>query len=160
MFDEPTPVLSKLEPATLREDAPPNRGTLRVQFGEDSAMTPLDPSALPKHRIPPRWTRIALLGFRRAPCASGGPGGLGGEFSGGLPIPWQKLVDPLGGMIGQFGEDEGEPGVGIDLIQFASLDECVDGRRSSPPFIGSGEGPIASAHGRAMRARPHCLKGK
>jgi len=35
-------------------------------------------------------------------------------------------------MIRQFGENEGKPGVRIDLIEFTSLDERIDGSGSPP----------------------------
>lgn len=44
----------------------------------------------------------------------------------GRPVPGQKHVDALGGMVRQSPEDVGEPRVGIDVVE---LDE-VDGLRS------------------------------
>ena len=71
--------------------------------------------------------------------------------SGGLPIPGKQLVDLLGGMIGQFGECEGKPRLRIDVIQFARLNERIDGGGAASAFIRSGKGPIASSYGHATQ---------
>jgi hypothetical protein len=36
-------------------------------------------------------------------------------------------ADTLGRMIGQAGEDVGEPGTGVDVVKFGGLDQGVDG---------------------------------
>jgi hypothetical protein len=38
------------------------------------------------------------------------------------PLPWQELVDPLGGMIGQVGEHVGEPGLRVDIVELGGRD--------------------------------------
>ena len=53
-----------------------------------------------------------------------------------LPIPGQKFVDPLGGMVLQAGEDVGEPGVsGADLpdwfLKRVGFALCSDGARGA-----------------------------
>ena len=91
-----------------------------------------------------RWFRASRSGSGRRAFLHGGS-----SLSGGLPIPWEKFVDPLGGIVRQFGEDEGEPGLRIDLIEFASLDQRIDASGSSTTFVRSGERPISSAYGHA-----------
>jgi hypothetical protein len=41
---------------------------------------------------------------------------LHGLLLSGLPIPGKRLIDFLGGMIRQFGEHEGEPGMGVEVV--------------------------------------------
>jgi hypothetical protein len=38
-----------------------------------------------------------------------------------LPVPGQKFIDALGGMVLQAGEDIGEPGVRIDVVDPGGL---------------------------------------
>ena len=50
----------------------------------------------------------------------------------GLPVPLQQLCDALGWMVGNAREGVSEPGVRIDVVEFAGLDErVVDGRAPS-----------------------------
>jgi hypothetical protein len=47
----------------------------------------------------------------------------------GAPIPWQQLVEPLRGIVGDAGEHVGEPGQRIDVIELCRHDQCShDGR--------------------------------
>src|ERR1700738_4826229 len=47
----------------------------------------------------------------------------------GAPIPWQQLVEPLRGILGDAGEHVGEPGQRIDVIELCRHDQCShDGR--------------------------------
>ena len=39
----------------------------------------------------------------------------------GAPIPWQQLVEPLRGILGDAGEHVGEPGQRIDVIELCRL---------------------------------------
>ena len=59
----------------------------------------------------------ALAGSRWEMRSGSLLGGL--ALSGGLPVPWQQVVDPLRGMIGDAGEHVGEPRLGIDVGEFA-----------------------------------------
>jgi hypothetical protein len=43
------------------------------------------------------------------------------------PIPGQQFVDALGGMTRQSGQYVGEPGVWVDVVEFGSGDQRVDG---------------------------------
>jgi hypothetical protein len=51
------------------------------------------------------------------------------------PVPWQKVSDPFGGIIGQPSEDIGEPGLGVDVVELGCLDEGVDGGGAPPTFV-------------------------
>jgi hypothetical protein len=50
-----------------------------------------------------------------------------------LPVPRQQLVDPLGRIIGDAGEDVGESCPRIDIVELAGFDQRVDGGRAVPP---------------------------
>jgi len=62
------------------------------------------------------WFKVSRSGSGRRAVLYGGS-----SLFGRLPIPWEKFVDPLGGIVRQFGGDEGEPGVRIDLVHFVGL---------------------------------------
>src|SRR5262245_61385992 len=62
------------------------------------------------------------------------------------PIPWQKLVDSLGGMIWQSIEHVGEPCLRIDVIELCGRDQRVDGSCAPAAFVGASEGPVAAAN--------------
>ena len=63
------------------------------------------------------------------------------------PIPRQQVVDALGRVIRQAGQDVGEPPLRIDIVEFGGGDEGVDGSRAPAALVGAGEGPISSYHG-------------
>jgi len=46
------------------------------------------------------------------------------------PVPRQKLVDALGGVIRQAGQDVCEPPLRIDIVELGGGDEGVDGSRA------------------------------
>src|SRR5512134_797341 len=52
-------------------------------------------------------------------------------------------------MIGQAGEDVGEPGTGVDVVELGGLDQGVDGGGSLGTDIGTSEGPVMAADGDA-----------
>lgn len=52
-----------------------------------------------------------------------------------LPVPGQKLVDALGGMILQASEDVGEPGVRIDVVDPGGVDQRIDRGSAAATFI-------------------------
>jgi hypothetical protein len=49
----------------------------------------------------------------------------GGDATG-RPGPGQQFVDAVGGMFSDAGEDVGQPGLGIDVIQLGCDDEPVE----------------------------------
>ena len=61
-----------------------------------------------------------------------------------FPAPSGYFADALGGMVGEPGEDIGQPRVRIDVVETTGLNEGIDGNRPTPSFIGSREGPIAA----------------
>ena len=61
--------------------------------------------------------------------------------------PRQQFVDALGGVIRQAGEDVGEPGPLVDIVDLGGVDERVNGACAAPPFIGASEGPVLASHG-------------
>jgi hypothetical protein len=50
-----------------------------------------------------------------------------------LPIPRQQVLKALGGMIRQAGENVGEPGLGIDVVELGGGDQRVDACCRRPP---------------------------
>ena len=87
--------------------------------------------------------------------AGGGGGGLRGLCGDGgrdvgrcllasFPGPGHHLGDALSGMVGELGEDVGEPGARIDVIELAGLDQGIDGCGAAAPRVRAGEGPIAA----------------
>jgi hypothetical protein len=68
-----------------------------------------------------------------------------------LPIPRQKLADPLVRLVGDARQHVREPGLRIDAVQLAGLDQGVDRRRPLPTAIRAGEGPVAPANGDAAQ---------
>ena len=50
--------------------------------------------------------------------ASGSDVAGGGDL---IPVPGQQLGDALGGVIGEAGEDVGEPGARVDIFELAGL---------------------------------------
>ena len=70
----------------------------------------------------------------------------------GHPVPRQQFVDPLGRMIGQSGEDAGEPGLRVDIVEFAGLDQGMDGGGAAASGVGAGELPVLAPDGHAAQA--------
>lgn len=56
---------------------------------------------------------------------SGGNGGL--VLAVRLPIPWQQVVDFVGGVIRKPRQHVRKPGLRIDVVHFAGLDQRIDG---------------------------------
>ena len=101
----------------------------------------------------PGWHRRRSLSVDGAACRLRGDGGRDGRrgFLAGLPGPGHHLADAVGG--GQLGEDVGEPGARIDVIELAGLDQGIDGCGAAAPRVRAGEGPIASASAPQRKAR-------
>ena len=57
----------------------------------------------------------------------------------GAPVPGQKLIKPANWVIGNAGEDIGEPSLWIDLVEAASLDQRVGDRRALAAAIRTAE---------------------
>ena len=71
----------------------------------------------------------------------GGVAGLAQE----LPFPGQQLVQTRCGKIGDPGEDVGEPGFGIDVVQATGRDHRQHDGGSVSATQTAGEGPVAPA---------------
>ena len=50
-----------------------------------------------------------------------------------LPVPWQQLIEPRGGMIGDATQHIGEPGLGVDAVEFGGGDQGETAAARSPP---------------------------
>src|SRR4051794_13046891 len=64
-----------------------------------------------------------------------------------LPGPGQEVADPLGGMVGQTGEDVGEPSLRVDAMELAGFHQGVDRRGPLATTIRTGKGPIPAPDG-------------
>ena len=51
------------------------------------------------------------------------------------PAPWQQLVDPVGRVVGDTGEDVGEVGLRIHAVQLRRLDDRVENGGTMPPGV-------------------------
>jgi hypothetical protein len=40
-------------------------------------------------------------------------------------MPWQQFLDPVGGMLGDPGQDIGQPGLRVDIVHFGGDDQAV-----------------------------------
>ena len=47
----------------------------------------------------------------------------------------------MGGMFGDPGQDVGQPGLWVDIVQFGSDDQAVDRRGALSTAVGTGEQP-------------------
>jgi hypothetical protein len=63
----------------------------------------------------------------------------------GLPIPGQKLVDTLVWVIGKPLQYISEPSAGINIVEFACLEDRIHGRGAAPTFVAAGERPVFSS---------------
>lgn len=61
----------------------------------------------------------------------------GGVLLGRLEVPWQKLVQPGGGMIGDAYEHVGEPGLRGDVVELGRGDKRVLRRSAFAAAIGT-----------------------
>ena len=85
---------------------------------------------------------------------------LGGGFELPLvrfPIPGQQFVDPLCGMIKKFRKDVGKPGLGIDVVQLAGFDQCIDGGGPMPSRVRTCESPVGPANGHTPHGALGCI---
>jgi hypothetical protein len=51
------------------------------------------------------------------------------------PVPGQQVGDPLGGMIGQSGQDISEPCLRIDVVDLGGFDEGIDGGGATTALV-------------------------
>ncbi len=65
---------------------------------------------------------------------AGGSGQAASLVAFGLPVPWQKLIKVLDGVIGNAGEHVGEPSLRVDVVEFRRHDQRGPWRqRGRPP---------------------------
>ena len=69
----------------------------------------------------------------------------------GRPVPGQQLVEPGGGVIGDAGEDVGEPGLRVDVVELGGDDQGVHEGGALTAAIGAGEEPGLAAEGDAAQ---------
>lgn len=55
---------------------------------------------------------------------------------GGLPVPWQEVVELAGRMIGDAVDDVSEPGFGIDAVEPGGRCQGVEGRCAVAARVG------------------------
>src|SRR5262245_36158056 len=59
--------------------------------------------------------------------------------------PRQQLVDALGGMGGEPGEDVAQVGFGVEPVELGGLDQGVHGGGPDAALVGAGEQPVFSS---------------
>ena len=69
-----------------------------------------------------------------------------------LPVPGQQFGQPVLRDGGDTGEDVGEPGLGIDIVELGGCDQCGDGRCPVRPVVGACEQPGFAAEGKTPEA--------
>ena len=77
----------------------------------------------------------------------GGLAGLAQE----LPFPGQQFVQTRGGQIGNTGEDVGEPGLGVDVVEATGRDHRQHDGGTVSATLAAGEGPVAPSQGNASQ---------
>ena len=85
---------------------------------------------------PAGWERQREV--RAGPCGQG-------LVAGGLAVPGQQLVHPGVRQLRDAGEDIGEPGLGVDVVELGGADEGVHRRGALAAAVGAGEQPRFSA---------------
>ena len=66
-------------------------------------------------------------------------GRLPGALSKQLPIPRQEFVEPVGRVLGDAGQNVGQPGLRIDVVHFCCDDDAVHGGSTLSATVGAGE---------------------
>ena len=66
-------------------------------------------------------------------------GRLFGAVSKQLPIPRQEFVEPVSRVLGDAGQNVGQPSLRIDVVHFCSDDDAVHGGSTLSSAIGAGE---------------------
>jgi hypothetical protein len=86
-------------------------------------------------RAPAAWLAVCRGTTGGGWLRGEGGGGACCGFPAGLPGPGQELGDAVGRMVREPGEDIGEPGVGIDVVELEGLDQRIDGCGALAPFV-------------------------
>ena len=68
-----------------------------------------------------------------------------------LPVPRQQLVEPALRHVGDAGEDVGEPGLRIDVVELGGDDQRVHEGGALGAAVGAGEQPRLSAESKAAQ---------
>jgi hypothetical protein len=58
-----------------------------------------------------------------------------------VPVPWQQIVDPVRGMIGDAGQDISEPGLRIDVVHFTGRNQAINHRGALAAAVGARKQP-------------------
>jgi hypothetical protein len=74
-----------------------------------------------------------------------GSSSFGGDVA--VPVPRQKFVNALGGVIRQAGQHVGEPSLRVDIVELGGCDQRVDCSGAPAAFVGASEGPVLSPKG-------------
>jgi len=64
-----------------------------------------------------------------------------------VPVPGQKFVNALGGVIRQAGQHVGEPSLRVEIVELGGCDQRVDCSGAPAAFVGASEGPVLSPKG-------------
>jgi len=64
-----------------------------------------------------------------------------------FPLPRQQLVKPCLRMVGDLRDDVAEPGMRIDVVEAAGLDQRVHGGRPVTAAVRAAEGPVPAPDG-------------
>ena len=72
-------------------------------------------------------------------------------MSGWLVVPWQEIVDPALGMVGDAVDGVAQPCFGIDLVELGGLDEAVDRCGAVAALVGACEQPVFATDGDAAQ---------
>ena len=81
------------------------------------------------------------------PCGLGALG-VGGGLLGGGPMVRQEVVELVGGVVADAGDDVFEVGENIEVMAFGGLGDRKNDRCGSAPIIASEEEPVFSAQGK------------
>jgi len=82
----------------------------------------------------------------------------GGFSSASLGRQFQATtVDAIDWMVGDVGDDVGEPSFRINVVEFATLNECIHDRGAASSGIGAGEEIIFAAETYRLIARSAAL---
>src|SRR5271163_1220620 len=63
------------------------------------------------------------------------------------PVPRQQFVEPIYWMIGDAGENVSKPSLGINVVEFCGLKQCVHQGSPVAAAFGTGEQPCPAAEG-------------
>ena len=69
------------------------------------------------------------------------------------PVPWEQIVDFVGGVIWKAAQHVCKPGLRVEIVHLAGFDQGVDDGGAMAAPVGTGESRVLSAH----RSRPFIL---